>query len=292
MASADPLEFRTAAVLGLGLIGGSLARDLAAHGVRVFGWDRDGAAVKAAAEQGIAAPLRWDERIDVVVIAVPVLAAGDVLADVATKAAGARLITDAGSTKSSIVRAAQSLGIGDRFVGSHPLAGDHRSGWDASRAGLFADAPVYLCRTPSTTSEAMRLASALWTRVGGRPELMDADLHDVRLAWMSHLPQVVSTALALTLAQPGMQRASLGPGGRDVTRLAGSSPEMWADILLDNANALASALAMLQVQVGGISRAVADGDRAALLRALTEAQKWHGAEPEAGGSIPRGPRSE
>src|SRR5687767_6944701 len=115
MTSADPQEFRTAAVLGLGLIGGSLARDLAARGVRVFGWDRDKAAVKAAARAGIAEPLRWDEPMDVVVIAVPVLAAADVLADVAKKAAGARLITDAGSTKSSIVRAAQSLGIGGRF---------------------------------------------------------------------------------------------------------------------------------------------------------------------------------
>jgi len=278
MTSADPQEIRTVAVLGLGLIGGSLARDLAARGVRVFAWDRDAAVVKAAAEEGIAEPLLWDAPIDVLVIAVPVLAARDVLADVAKMADGVRLITDAGSTKSSIVHAAESLGIGDRFVGSHPLAGDHRSGWDASRAGLFADAPVYLCRTRSTTSEAMWLASALWTSVGARPELMDADRHDVRLAWTSHLPQVVSTALALTLAQPGMQRASLGPGGRDVTRLAGSSPEMWADILLDNADALASALAMLQVQIGGISRAVADGDRAALLRSLTEARKWHGGD--------------
>lgn len=288
MNSADPLEIRTAAILGLGLIGGSLARDLAARGVQVFGWDRDEAAVRAAAEQGIAEPLRWDEPIDVVVIAVPVLAARDVLADVAKKAAGVRLITDAGSTKSSIVRAAQSLGIGDRFVGSHPLAGDHRSGWDASRAGLFADAPVYLCRTPSTTSEAMGLASALWTSVGGQPQVMDADRHDVRLAWTSHLPQVVSTALALTLAQPAMSRASLGPGGRDVTRLAGSSPEMWADILLDNADALASALAMVQVQIGGISKAVAAGDRAGLLRSLEEARKWHGRDSGAEGSVPSG----
>lgn len=291
-AAADPLEIRTAAVLGLGLIGGSLARDLAARGIRVFGWDRDEAAVESAVEQGIAEPLRWEEAVDAVVIAVPVLAAKDVLADVAKKADGVRLITDTGSTKSSIVRAAQAMGIGERFVGSHPLAGDHRSGWDASRTGLFADAPVYLCRTRSTTSEAMWLASALWSSVGARPEVMDAERHDVRLAWTSHLPQVVSTALALTLAQPGMERATLGPGGRDVTRLAGSSPEMWADILLDNADALARALAMLQVQIGGIGKAVAAGDRAGLLRSLAEARAWHRDEPGKGGSVPSGPRGE
>lgn len=269
-------EIHTAAILGLGLIGGSLARDLAARGVRVLAWDRDHAAVQRAQDVGIAEPLSWDESIDVVVLAVPVLAALDVLAWVAENADGVRLITDTGSTKTSIVRRAEALGIGGRFVGSHPLAGDHRSGWDASRTALFADAPVYLCPTRSTTGAAMRLASALWMGVGARPETMDADRHDVRLAWMSHLPQVVSTALALTLAQPGMQRAQLGPGGRDVTRLAGSSPEMWADVLLDNADALSSALAMLRAQLGEIGDAAAAGDRARLLRLLSEARDWHG----------------
>jgi prephenate dehydrogenase len=275
MTSIDPLQIRTAAVLGLGLVGGSLARDLAARGVRVFGWDHNLAAVEAAEEQGIVEPLQWDEPADVVVLAVPVLAAPDVLADVAKKAGGVRLITDAGSTKSSIVRAAEALGIGERFVGSHPLAGDHRSGWGASRAGLFADARVFLCRTPSTTSEAMWLASALWTSVGGQPEVMEAGVHDVRMAWTSHLPQAVSTALALTVAQTGMQRAMMGPGGRDVARLAGSSPEMWADILLDNAEAVGYALTMLQEQIGGISKAVAAGDRAELVRLFEKARRWH-----------------
>jgi prephenate dehydrogenase len=269
-------EIRTAAVLGLGLIGGSIARDLAARGVRVLAWDRDEAAVEAAAEQGLAEPLRWDEPIDVVVLAVPVLAAQDLLVMVAEKADGARLITDAGSTKSSIVRAAESLGIGNRFVGSHPLAGDHRSGWDASRTGLFADARVFLCPTPSTGDEAMRLASALWAGLGARPEVLDADLHDVRMAWTSHLPQVVSSALGGALAGQGVARAELGPGGRDVTRLAGSSPEMWADILLDNADALLPALATLEAQVGSLRDAVEAGNRARLLRLLAEARGWHG----------------
>ncbi len=292
MTSVDPQEIRTAAVLGLGLIGGSLARDLAARGVRVFGWDRDEAAVTAAAEEGILEPLRWDEPIDVVVIAVPVLAVPRLLGDFAPHLKSARLITDVGSTKSSIVRAAQSLGIGERFVGSHPMAGKEHSGWDASGAGLFVKKRVYLCRTRSTTSEAMGLASALWTSVGGRPEVIDADQHDVRVAWISHLPQVVSTALALTIAQTGMRTNDMASGGHTVTRLAGSSPEMWADILLNNAEAVASAIAMLQVQIGGISQAVADGDRAALLRSFTEARQWRGEAPDADGGVPTKLKSE
>lgn len=279
MTDENPPEIRSAAILGLGLIGGSLARDLHARGVRVLAWDRDESAVRAAVAEGIAEPVSWSEPIDAVVLAVPVLAARGLLAAVAEQAGDARLVTDVGSTKSSIVRAAQEMGIGARFVGSHPLAGDHRSGWDASRAGLFAGAPVYLSPTSSTGEDAMRLASALWTGVGARPEVMGADLHDVRLAWRSHLPQVVSTALALTLARTGSRPDDLGPGGRDTTRLAGSSPEMWADILLDNADALHSALATMIAQLQGMHDAVADGDHARLRRLLAEARAWHQQAP-------------
>ncbi|CAA9333315.1 MAG: hypothetical protein AVDCRST_MAG89-2245, partial [uncultured Gemmatimonadetes bacterium] len=186
----------SAAILGLGLIGGSLARDLAANGVRVFAGDRDEAAVRAAAEQGIARPLTWNEPMDVVVLAVPVVAARELLRELAGRMEGVRLITDAGSTKRSIVDAAEQMGIGARFVGSHPLAGDHRSGWDASRAGLFEGARVYLSPSPSTDADALELARELWTRVGAVPEVMDAVEHDRRLAWTSHLPQAASTALA------------------------------------------------------------------------------------------------
>jgi prephenate dehydrogenase len=269
-------EIRTAAVLGLGLIGGSIARDLAARGVRVLAWDRDRAAVRSATGEGIAEPLSWDQPIDVVVVAVPVLAARDVLKSVAQVADGVRLITDAGSTKASIVQAAESLGIGDRFVGSHPLAGDHRSGWDASRTGLFADARVFLCPTSSSADEAMRLASALWTGLGARPEVMDAAEHDARLAWTSHLPQLVSSALGGVLAGQGITRAELGPGGRDVSRLAGSSPEMWADILLDNADALLPALQAAEVRLRGLRDAIQKGDHPRLRDLQAEARDWHG----------------
>lgn len=280
----QPAELRSAAIVGLGLIGGSLARDLSARGVRVFGWDQDPDTVQKAVHAGAVHESLADDPAracegEVVVIAVPVLAATRLLHHFAPHLESARLITDAGSTKSSIVRAAEELGIGDRFVGSHPLTGDHRSGWDASRAGLFDGARVFLCSTSSSSGEAMRLASALWTSVGGRPELIDADLHDVRLAWTSHLPQVVSTALALTIAQTGTPRADLGPGGRDVTRLAGSDPAMWTDILTDNADALSSALAMMGARLARLQRAVTTGNRDDLQRLFAEARTWHQAEP-------------
>lgn len=278
-----PAEIHTVAILGLGLIGGSLARDLSARGVRVLGWDVDPQSVRAAVEQGIVQQplgdsLREVDQADAVVLAVPVLSAPNLLRALEPHLGTVRLVTDVGSTKTSIVRAAESLGIGTQFVGSHPLAGDHRSGWNASRAGLFHDARVFLCPTSSSSRDAISLASALWTLAGARPEVMEAEQHDQRLARTSHLPQAVSTALALSLAQSGTPRAELGPGGRDVTRLAGSDPGMWADILIDNADALTPALAMMAARLAGIQRAMTTRDRDELQRLFAEARAWHGGD--------------
>jgi prephenate dehydrogenase len=268
-------EIRTAAVLGLGLIGGSIARDLAVRGVRVFAWDVDNAAVDDAMRRGIADPVPWDQPMDLVVIAVPVRAAHDLLRKLVEKMEGVRLVIDAGSTKQSIVALADSLGIGGRFVGSHPLAGDHRSGWGASRAGLFADARVFLTPCASTEPEALRLAAALWTALGARPEVMDADEHDRRLAWTSHLPQLVSSALGGALAGQGIARGELGPGGRDATRLAGSSPTLWTDIAVDNAESILPALEAAEARLRELRFCIENGYDARLRGLLAEARDWH-----------------
>ena len=145
------------AILGLGLIGGSIARDLAARGVRVFGFDRDRRRAVAARRAG-AIGLVMHEDLEqlrdarTVILAVPVDAAAELLTRVAPLLARARLITDVGSTKRAIVARAESLGLGARFVGSHPLAGDHRSGWAASRSALFRGAT----RVPLSDSNVLR----------------------------------------------------------------------------------------------------------------------------------------
>ena len=270
---------RTAAVAGLGLIGGSVARGLAAAGVRVLGGDRDPASVDAALGEGIVSAalgpeLEGLEAAEVFVVAVPVGSAPALLARARPRLGGARLVTDTGSTKASIVAAAERLGIGDRFVGSHPFAGDHRAGWSASRADLFDGATVYLCRTAETSSAAMSLARELWAAVGGIPVELPAAEHDQRLAWTSHLPQVVSSALAATLAEHGFRRADLGPGGRDVTRLAASSPALWADILLDNRAAAAEALTAMGAHLRRIGEAIEAGDSAAIGCAFSLDTTW------------------
>ena len=271
--------FDSVAIIGLGLMGGSLARDLAALGIRVIGYDADETRLVAAVRTNVVISA-LDESLDgvgaadIIVLATPVDVAVNILRRIAPNASRAKLITDVGSTKTRIVEAARALGLGERFVGSHPMAGDHRSGWDASRTGLYVDAPVYLCTNDEASAEAIELAFALWKCVGARSERMPAEQHDLRLAWTSHLPHMVSMSLALALADAGVGRSSLGPGGRDVTRLAGSSPEMWSAIALENATALEAALERTEREIAHLRAAIKRADQEALNARFSAARAW------------------
>lgn len=270
---------RHVAIIGLGLMGGSLARDFAASGIRISAYDTDDMALRHAHASGVVsgvldATLAGVAEADVVVLAVPIDVAPDLLARVAEHAMGARLITDVGSTKARIVAAASALGLGSRFVGSHPMAGDHRSGWVVSRTGLFAGARVYLSAPDEAPDGLIHFASSLWTSLGGRPVVVPAELHDQKLAWASHLPHVVSAALALALAGAGVPRNELGPGGRDVTRLAGSSPEMWTAIARENADAIDEALAQTQRELASFRAALRCPDAGDVRRRFADARAW------------------
>ena len=267
---------RSAAVIGLGLIGGSVARDLAGRGVRVLGYDRDPAAVREALREGgiNEALADWEEvgGVDLVVVAVPVTAVPGVLPLIRPRAGA--LVTDVGSTKESIVHAAEEAGLGRRFVGSHPLTGDHLSGWSASRRGLFEGARVFLTPTSRTAPAALEQARALWAALGARTEVMNATEHDRRMAAASHLPQALATALGSLLANEGLRGADLGPGARDMTRLAGSSPEMWAAIAGDNAGHLSAAVGAMQERLSALRDALDAGDAERIRSFFEEGNRW------------------
>lgn len=271
------LGFETASIVGLGLMGGSLAHDLASRGVRVRAYDTDERQLEDALCAGIVSDrVRadfTDVSADVIVIAVPVDAAVDVLRRIAPAIGRARLVTDLGSTKARIVGAARDLGLGSRFVGSHPMAGDHRSGWRAARRDLFTDARVYLCPA-SAESDSASLATVLWTELGALPESIAPDEHDRRLAWASHLPHVAAASLALAMAGAGIARGDLGPGGRDATRLAGSSPELWTAIALENAAELGAALASAEREIASFRRALTHADAGEVRRRFASARNW------------------
>jgi prephenate dehydrogenase len=272
------------AVIGLGLMGGSLARDLAAAGREVLGYDARPDAGQAAVDAGIIRRLLDSsfaglDTASIVVIATPVDRAEGILERVTSAAATDAVITDVGSTKAAIVDRAEALGIGRRFVGAHPLAGDHRSGWDAARQKLYHGATVFLCPGPSTSPDARQTIQALWEGVGASCITLQPEEHDRRMAWLSHLPQIASSALATTLAAAGFQPGQLGPGGRDATRLAASSPEMWQAIALSNADHLRAAVESLRERLGELQASLEGRDADELLRFFRRAQAW--STPEA-----------
>lgn len=267
------------AILGLGLVGGSLARDLAASGTTVWGFDVDSDATRHAFRTGVISKvvdhkLHVLEEARTVVLAVPVDEALTLLEQAAPHMRRAALITDVGSTKRRIVQRASALGLASRFVGSHPMAGDHRAGWHASRRGLFEGARVDLCRTPDTSAAVWTRARALWRAVGARPMKRDAAMHDAEMALSSHLPQLLSLALAGTLASRAIERRRLGSGGTEMTRMAASSVEMWAAILDDNAVPVLDALETCLAQLGALRGAVERHDRRAVAEAFAAARDW------------------
>lgn len=267
------------AVLGLGLIGGSLARDLAAAGETVWGYDADASTLRRARRAGVVSQVIGPDLAQLagartVVLAVPVDAAPALLERARPFLDGAGLVTDVGSTKRRIVAHATSLGLGRTFVGSHPIAGDHRAGWSASRRGLFAGARVDLCGKAEATPATWRRARALWRHVGARPAVCDATTHDAELAFSSHLPQLLALALAGTLEARGIARSRLGPGGETMTQLAGSSFDMWSAILDDNAVAVLDALDTCQATLGALRGAVEAHDREAVRAVFAHARGW------------------
>jgi prephenate dehydrogenase len=269
---------KCAAVIGLGLIGGSIAKDLAACGVEIEACDPDEAALDDAVNSGVVSckldPSLGALRSDVIVIATPVDTAIDVLRTLAGANHSDAMITDVGSTKGRIVAEAAALGLAQRFVGSHPMAGDHRSGWAASRRGLFAGARVYLCAPSGAPAELVARADQFWRNLEAHPVSIDAAAHDHTLAWTSHLPHVVSAALALALGRAGVSRDALGPGGRDITRLAGSSPEMWSAIAAENAAAIDAALAAAEQEVASFRRVLSRADAGELHGKFAAARAW------------------
>jgi prephenate dehydrogenase len=274
------------AVIGLGLMGGSLARALAVRGVRVLGYDSNWDHLAAAIREGVVheeldSGLAGLESAEVVLLAVPVGATVSLLPRIAPWTARARLIMDVASTKRTIVAAADAAGLGARYVGAHPLTGSHRSGWGASRASLFEDARVFLCPTAQTTPDTLQLAESFWRELRAGVELLDASAHDEQMAWRSHLPHLLSSALAVTLRDAGVRRSALGPGGRDMTRLAGGSTAMWSAIVADNAPAIVDAVTACEHRLGALRDALLRGDADAVRDFLRSGSEWFDGEPGA-----------
>ena len=271
-------------VIGLGLIGGSLARDLRRCGHRVTACGRDVARLAPAIELGIVDAVEADWQVavagaDVVVLGVPVGRTREVYARIRPHLAAGAVVTDVGSTKCSVVRDLKALcgQLPARFVPGHPIAGTEHSGFAASVEGLFAGRTVVLTPTADTDPAATARVTALWQEVGAQVLTLTPEQHDAALALTSHLPQMLAYTLMGQFAEAsGVPLAPLvGSGFRSLTRLAGSDPAMWRDVSLANRAQLSLTLRRYMERLGELAAAVDAGDAARLEKLFAAAQAAH-----------------
>ena len=272
----------TTTVVGLGCIGGSIATALNANGALVRGWSTSGDDCARARELHIDVPDRSLAQAvagaRLVIIAVPVQAIAAVAAVVTASAPAESTIIHCGGVQSR-----PSLHLDEaasaRVIGAHPLAGSHESGFAAARADLFAGCRVSI--ESRASDEARERNEWLWNVLGAmRLDYRSAEEHDAMMVWISHLPQLVSTALAATFAAEHIDPESVGPGARDTTRLAASAFEQWSSLVQAQPVVLDAALAKLESSVAGLRAALSRGDQRALRTIWDAASDWRrSAEP-------------
>lgn len=281
MSRAGPFEpFDRVAVLGLGLLGGSVAlaarergagRSFAAAGRRREPLER-GLAAGVVDEIGDAAAAV--RGADLVVLATPVPAMAAVLSSAAPHLREGALVTDVGSVKAPLTDILPGLlPEGARFVGSHPMAGGHLTGVEHARSDLFDGAVCAVTPLPDTPKHVSERIQGFWQQLGARVVLRDPAAHDAQVAWMSHAPHVIAFAFAESLAPAPAAALSLaGTGFRDFTRIAGSDAELWGDILRANRKALAGPLDAFGQALSRLADAVERDDAEAVEQFLASAR--------------------
>jgi prephenate dehydrogenase len=272
------IRFERVAVLGLGLLGGSVAAAARRAGIAdcVAGATRSAEARQRALANGwvdeATDPAQAVAAADLVVLATPLFAMADIVGEIAPALSDGAILTDVGSVKAPLTETLPGLlPSGVVYVGSHPIAGSHERGIDFARADLFQGAACVV--TGEAGSEPCERVSAFWRALGSNVVLRAPDQHDTEVAWTSHVPHVLAYAFASAFgAAPAGTRAVTGGGFRDFTRIAQSDPELWCDILTANRKALAAPLAAVAERVGELARAIEANDTESVERAISEAR--------------------
>lgn len=282
---------RRLCIIGVGLIGGSLALALRRSGYcgEIVGCSRDEDHLRRAVELGVIDryvrnPAQAVQGADMVVLAVPVQAMLTILQTIRDHLDSKAVITDVGSTKAAVVQAVKQVfgALPANFVPAHPIAGTERSGVEAAFAALFDHRQVILTPEAATSPVAIEQVAAMWRAAGAEISQLTVQEHDALLAVTSHLPHLLAFALVDAVTQGGEQidilRYAAG-GFRDTTRIAASDPIMWRDICLTNQAPLLAALDRFSAGLNQVRQSVAQGDGPALeemfRRAKRAREKFH-----------------
>lgn len=265
-------------VVGVGLLGGSVAKAARAQGLarEIVGVGRDPRRLEPALADGTldrvaTDPVAGVAGADFVLLAVPVRTIETLLEPVWRAVPDGAVLTDVGSTKGGIVRAAERLAATRplAFVGGHPMAGSEQSGYGVARADLFRGAVVVLTPTDATEPGALKAVTEFWEAMGARVTQLDPDGHDRAVASISHLPHLVAYALVEGVLRFEPSALELAARGfKDTTRVAASDPRVWEETFLANHDALSRSLAGFRDALDALQRLIDAGDADALRAAL------------------------
>ena len=266
MSSSEPASDRVLVIAGVGLLGGSIAAAAKERGIahRVIGIGRNPERLQAAADAGIidafaTDPAQCDAEWDLGIVATPVHRIAAEVHRLAEASRPGTLITDVGSVKEDVCHAASlSLPGGIRFVGSHPLAGSEKNGFEFSDPNLLDGRVTIVTPLDSSQTEAADEVTAFWRSLGSVVHQLDVKTHDRALALTSHLPHVVAAALASLLSEE--LRPFAATGFHDTTRIAAGDPDLWVSIMLSNAGAIAGSLDEFSRQFDEFREAVRNQD--------------------------------
>jgi cyclohexadieny/prephenate dehydrogenase len=281
MSGAEPI-FERLALIGVGLIGSSIARAARAAGVvrSIAATARSGATRRRVAELGIADQVAETnaaavEGADIVIVCVPVGQCGAVAAEIGPHLKAGATVSDVGSVKGSVIKdMGPHLPAGVHFVPAHPVAGTEHSGPDSGFAELFVNRWCILTPPEDGDPAAVERLAAFWRALGANVDTMAAEHHDLVLAITSHVPHLIAYSIVGTaddlqaVTRSEVMKFSAG-GFRDFTRIAASDPTMWRDVFLHNRDAVLEMLGRFNEDVAALARAIRWGDGDALFNLFT-----------------------
>jgi prephenate dehydrogenase len=278
--SAGPVTALRAAVVGTGLIGGSILRRLHDAGMAVQGWDPDPQTRRTGAEQGLAFAEQIADAVrdsDIVFLAGPLIHLPRTLAEVAATAPPEAILTDVGSTKVAVWQAAREQGLVHRFIPGHPMAGAERAGLGAADPELFTGASWVLCPPDQGPLDRFRtLVELIVTGFGAHVVPMSPTVHDSVAALASHIPHLLAGSLAGSVARSPLRDAVLGLAAgsfRDGTRVAGTPNQRTADMLISNRGSILRQLEQVREYLDGLTEALRADDVATLSTRYAEGRQ-------------------
>ena len=272
--------FKTVSIIGVGLIGGSFALALKNKGLadKIIGYGKNEERLKRAKNLAIinqfTTSLKDAALADLIVLATPLGVFEKIVSDLAEFLKKGRVVIDVGSVKEWVVeRIEKILPSGVHFVGTHPIAGSDKTGFEYARAELFEGAKVIITLTERTDKSALEKISILWKKVGADVEFMSAKEHDRVYALMSHLPHLISFCMVNTVADIDKNLITYaGSGFKSFTRIAKSSPELWGDIFILNSDNILKCLSIFCDQVEEIKKLIKERNLDELKKRIEKAK--------------------